>query len=305
MSIITNGISKEQINSLFNPKSDCNQDDIYYNNKTECINRNDAVKFCNIGKDDNDKNPLLNDTEIVATKDDHLLCTPYWMDYFNTREQLTNYQQKFQDNPSTLNNFCSQTEQDGTKCPKDINGKPVSYCSKILSSNYKNECLSYQNDKNKETSDAVKSEYCKNGSTVENCVCVKRDTYGPYNVAKKYYPNDKLKCWFKACDSPENQLIPSEIGNETTTCPGNICTEVKGTPTKDEITTMNSSPYIVQCFANPSPSPSSDSEQNIFLIIAIAVASFVGFALLVGTIFYIFYRQRKMKKKNKKMTKKR
>ena len=48
MSIITNGISKESINGLFNPKSDCNQDDIYYNNETECINRNNAVKFCNI-----------------------------------------------------------------------------------------------------------------------------------------------------------------------------------------------------------------------------------------------------------------
>jgi len=113
--------------------------------------------------------------------------------------------------------FCSQQV---TTCPLDRNQIQMPNCSRLLSTGIDGViCRDWQKN-NPTRADQIMQDYCSNTNNLFGCDCVRRTYNLTYRTAKKYI-NATDSCWFKPCQAPTQELIPSDLENPI--CPANYC----------------------------------------------------------------------------------
>jgi len=124
--------------------------------------------------------------------------------------------------------FCSQQV---TTCPLDRNQIPMPNCNRLLSTGEDGDiCRDWQIN-NPTQADMVIQNYCSNTRNLFGCDCVRREYDITYQTGKKYIEAPDA-CWFKPCQTPTQELIPSDLKNPI--CPANYCVGLSTITSKDK-----------------------------------------------------------------------
>lgn len=141
--------------------------------------------------------------------------------FINTSDILTWLKYEGHDlnyNTKIMPQFCSAKV---TTCPIDISGIKMTSCNRMLSTAEDgNLCRSWEKD-NPKLADEIMIKYC---STPPNnnfgCDCISGSATNTYQIASKYI-KAPIGCWFRPCQSPNNELILSTDKNPV--CPADTC----------------------------------------------------------------------------------